>query len=394
MNLDLIDSRAARLAEALGDADLSRVDGKRARKIRSEALASLLHLRRISARISASLSVPPEELTRSAQSTAVTAAASSIDTGLAEWSPDTPVDLDQPAKALDIYATYRSTASRAPLLSRAAEAELCKAIEAGLTAAHRLAQEEQIDETLSADLRKVMHDGHLAEQTMVESNLRLVMAIARRHGWSTLEPLDLIQEGNRGLIHAVKTFDYQRGNKFSTYATWWIRQAITRAIADQGRLIRVPVHVHEKVDPVDRQRRRLGYSWAEVLTSPQLMPEFPEQDIFRAAAVLSQVLTVEQVVELGSPWEPTCDQTEMALDRMSVRAAADAMLAYVASALGERSARVLRHRFGFYGEQETLEEVGGHFGITRERARQLQVAAIKELAANPALLAAHEGVLP
>jgi RNA polymerase primary sigma factor len=231
----------------------------------------------------------------------------------------------------------------------------------------------------------------LAKKKLIESNLRLVMAITRNYTKASVPLLDLIQEGNLGLIRAVEKFDYKLGYKLSTYATWWIRQAITRALADQGRTIRLPVHVADQVRRLLRARRQLAQKFNREPTIAELAKE-TQQSEERVRELLE---LVENPVSLETPvgdgeslyGDLIEDVNSLAPHEQSAQQARGRELADALEQLNPRMRRVLSLRFGLDGEPpQTLEEVGGQLGITRERVRQLETRALRELrTANPGL---------
>jgi RNA polymerase primary sigma factor len=230
-----------------------------------------------------------------------------------------------------------------------------------------------------------------AKRRLIESNLRLVMAITRNYTKATVPLLDLIQEGNLGLIRAVEKFDYRLGYKLSTYATWWIRQAITRALADQGRTIRLPVHVADQVRRLLRARRQLAQKLNREPTLAELARETQQSD----ERVRELLELVETPVSLETPvgdgeslyGDLIEDVHALAPDEQSAEEARTRELAGALEQLNPRMRRVLSLRFGLDGESpQTLEEVGTQLGITRERVRQLETRALRELrTANPGL---------
>ena len=262
------------------------------------------------------------------------------------------VALDDPVK------TYLKEIGRVPLLSAEEEAALARAAQAG-------------DED--------------ARRRLSEANLRLVVSVAKRYAGRGLPFLDLIQEGNTGLIRAVDKFDYTKGNKFSTYATWWIRQAITRAIADQARTIRVPVHMVEVINKATRCNRKLVQELGREPTLEEIAEELnlPIEKIIEANRTAADTLSLdtpvgdEEDTTIGSFVED--DNTPGPADATSNTLLAEA-LSEILNTLTEREADVLRLRFGMYdGKTHTLEEVGQIFGVTRERIRQIENKAIRKL---------------
>ena len=235
------------------------------------------------------------------------------------------------------------------------------------------------------ELARLKDEGdEAAKRKLIESNLRLVMSITRNYTKAGVPLLDLIQEGNLGLIRAVEKFDYKLGFKLSTYATWWIRQAITRALADQGRTIRLPVHVAEQVRKVMRARRVL----AQKLNREALLPEIAKESGFPPERVRTLLELIEDPVSLETPvgdgeslYGDLIEDTK--LDRPDVTTSDNLRAVELADALGVLNPRmrlVLARRFGLDGEiPQTLEEVGASLGITRERVRQLESRALREL---------------
>ena len=286
----------------------------------------------------------------------------------------------------DLVRIYLREIGRVPLLTAHDEVELAKAIEAGLFADEMMQGGARIDgggPTLS-DLMLVSADGNRAKQRLIEANLRLVVSIAKRYIGRGLVFLDLIQEGNLGLIRAVEKFDYTKGYKFSTYATWWIRQAITRAIADQARTIRIPVHMVETINKMARIQRQLHQDLGREATPDEIAAEMgmhPDR-----VAVIQRI--AQEPVSLQSPiGEEDSDLGDFIEDADAVvpmEAAAFIMLQdqldQVLENLSVREQRIIQLRFGLTdGHPRTLEEVGREFGVTRERIRQIESKTLAKL---------------
>ena len=286
----------------------------------------------------------------------------------------------------DLVRLYLTDIGQYTLLTKDDEVRLAKAIEAGKLATEEMAQTANITATKRRELRKAIRDGEIAERAFVQSNLRLVVSIAKKYQASGLPLLDLIQEGNLGLMHAVEKFDWRKGFKFSTYATWWIRQAITRGIANTGRTIRLPVHAGDTLARLQKARSRLELKYGRPATLAELakeveMPEDKVTEALRFAAEplsLSEPLREDGDAELG----------DVVVDRSAespFEAAATALLPEeiqrLLAPLDEREREILRLRFGLdgVGEQRTLEEVGEHFNLTRERIRQIEARAMSKL---------------
>jgi len=285
----------------------------------------------------------------------------------------------------DPVRLYLNEIGRYPLLTAQQEVELALQMEGGRRAGERLAVEEVLSEEDRAFLAHEVAIGASAHQKLVQSNLRLVVALARRYVGRGMALLDLIQEGNVGLMRAVDRFDYRRGFKFSTYATWWIRQAISRAIADQGRTIRMPVHVLDTVNKLTRARRDM----AQVLGRAPTLDELAKELDLEPARVAELSRIAQDTVSLETPVGEGEDGTlgDLVEDADSVRPADVATfsslqdsLAQALEGLNERERQVLIMRFGLAdGRLRTLEEVGAHFNVTRERIRQLETKALAKL---------------
>ena len=297
--------------------------------------------------------------------------------------PAGEADPGRPAATSNLVRIYLREIGRVPLLTAEDEVELAKSIEAGLFADEKL-RGGSLQGAEAADLEFLVAEGERAKQRLIEANLRLVVSIAKRYIGRGLVFLDLIQEGNLGLIRAVEKFDYTRGYKFSTYATWWIRQAITRAIADQARTIRVPVHMVETINKLARVQRQLHQDLGREATPEEIAAEMgiePERvaDIQRIA---------QEPVSLQSPiGEEESDLGNFIEDAdavVPIEAAAFIMLQdqleRVLDELSGREQRIIQLRFGLTdGHPRTLEEVGREFGVTRERIRQIESKTLAKL---------------
>jgi RNA polymerase primary sigma factor len=284
----------------------------------------------------------------------------------------------------DLVRIYLREIGRVPLLTAEDEVDLAKAIEAGLFAHEKLHGGFPLRGAERAELETVVADGVRGKQRLIEANLRLVVSIAKRYIGRGLTFLDLIQEGNLGLIRAVEKFDYTRGYKFSTYATWWIRQAITRAIADQARTIRVPVHMVETINKLARVQRQLHQELGREASVEEVAAEMGIE-VERVAEIQR---IAQEPVSLQSPiGEEESDLGDFIEDADAVvpmEAAAFIMLQdqleRVLQELAEREQRIIQLRFGLTdGHPRTLEEVGREFGVTRERIRQIESKTLAKL---------------
>jgi RNA polymerase primary sigma factor len=284
----------------------------------------------------------------------------------------------------DPVRLYLNEIGRYPLLTSQQEVELAMQMEAGVRAQARLAEEGLIDDD-RAFLGHEIDMGDAAQKQLVQSNLRLVVALARRYVGRGMALLDLIQEGNVGLMRAVERFDYRRGFKFSTYATWWIRQAISRAIADQGRTIRMPIHVLDSVNKLTRAKREMTQAMGRAPTIDELAFDL-DIDPGRVAE-LQRI--AQDTVSLETPVGEDEDGTlgdlveDLESDRppdVATFSSLQDQLAMALEGLNEREREVLIMRFGLAdGRMRTLEEVGSHFKVTRERIRQLETKALAKL---------------
>ena len=286
----------------------------------------------------------------------------------------------------DLVRLYLTDIGQYTLLTKDDEVRLAKAIEAGKEAGEEMAKAKTLTATKRRELRKAIRDGEVAERAFVQSNLRLVVSIAKKYQASGLPLLDLIQEGNLGLMHAVEKFDWRKGFKFSTYATWWIRQAITRGIANTGRTIRLPVHAGDTLARLQKARSRLELKYGRPATLAELskeveMPEDKVTEALRFAAEplsLSEPLREDGDAELGDVVE---DRSAESPFETAATALLPEEIQRLLAPLDEREREILRLRIGLDGSSEgrTLEEVGEHFNLTRERIRQIEARAMSKL---------------
>ncbi len=283
----------------------------------------------------------------------------------------------------DLVRIYLREIGRVPLLTAHDEVELAKAIEAGLFAEEKV-QSGGCAGARMAELMLVAADGIAAKQRLIEANLRLVVSIAKRYIGRGMVFLDLIQEGNLGLIRAVEKFDYTKGYKFSTYATWWIRQAITRAIADQARTIRIPVHMVETINKMARIQRQLHQDLGREATPEELAVEMglPPDRVMEIQRIAQEPVSLQ--APIGEEDSDLGDFIEDADAVVPMEAAAFLMLQdqleEVLDDLSVREQRIIQLRFGLTdGHPRTLEEVGREFGVTRERIRQIESKTLAKL---------------
>jgi RNA polymerase primary sigma factor len=288
------------------------------------------------------------------------------------------------APTSDPVRMYLREIGRVPLLAAEEEVDLAKRVEAGLAATQLLALPD-LDPDRGRALHRVERGGQLAKRKLVESNLRLVVSIAKRYVGRGLLFLDLIQEGNLGLIRAVEKFDYTRGYKFSTYATWWIRQAITRAIADQARTIRIPVHMVETINKLVRTQRQLLQELGREPTAEEIgrVMELPAERVREIIKFSQEPVSLESPVgeeedsNLGDFIEDP--DAVVPLDAASFILLQE-QIEGVLHTLTEREKKVIQLRFGMTdGQPRTLEEVGIEFGVTRERIRQIESKTLSKL---------------
>jgi len=284
----------------------------------------------------------------------------------------------------DPMSLYLDDISHISLLSREEEVTLAKQIEEGARAETELLtpnitplERHICQEKISAGVR--------ARNRLIEANYRLVISVAKKYANQGVNFMDLIQEGNIGLIKAVKKFDYRRGYKFSTYATWWIRQAVTRALADQGRTIRIPVHMSERINKYTRTTRSLVQTLGRDPTLEEIAAamETSVKGIKQLQKIIQHPLSIEKTIgdtqesNLGDFLE---DSSSPTLSESATRHILKERMDRVLTSLSAREGRILRLRFGLYdGKTYTLEEVGQKFGVTRERVRQIEATALRKL---------------
>ncbi|MBW0270657.1 RNA polymerase subunit sigma [Nocardia sp. MH4] len=311
------------------------------------------------------------------------------------WDEEESEALRQARKDAELTASadsvraYLKQIGKVALLNAEEEVELAKRIEAGLFAAEKMREFAEAGEKLSVTTRRdfnwIVRDGNRAKNHLLEANLRLVVSLAKRYTGRGMAFLDLIQEGNLGLIRAVEKFDYTKGYKFSTYATWWIRQAITRAMADQARTIRIPVHMVEVINKLGRIQRELLQDLGREPTPEELAKEMditPEkvleiQQYAREPISLDQTIGDEGDSQLGDFIEDS--EAVVAVDAVSFTLLQD-QLQSVLETLSEREAGVVRLRFGLTdGQPRTLDEIGQVYGVTRERIRQIESKTMSKL---------------
>jgi RNA polymerase primary sigma factor len=285
----------------------------------------------------------------------------------------------------DPVRMYLKEIGKVPLLTAEEEVDLAKRIEAGLFASEKLATTRKIADKTRRDMEAIERDGQLAKKKLVEANLRLVVSIAKRYVGRGMLFLDLIQEGNLGLIRAVEKFDYTKGYKFSTYATWWIRQAITRAIADQARTIRIPVHMVETINKLIRIQRQLLQDLGREPTPEEIAKEMdltPDKvreilKVSQEPVSLETPIGEEEDSHLGDFIEDS--DAVVPVDAASFILLQE-QLDSVLHTLSEREKKVIQLRFGLTdGHPRTLEEVGREFGVTRERIRQIESKTLSKL---------------
>ena len=323
------------------------------------------------------------------------------DDGSSVWDEDESAALRQARKDAELTASadsvraYLKQIGKVALLNAEQEVSLAKRIEAGLYATYRMEQMEEayaagdkdakLTPAVKRDLRAIARDGRKAKNHLLEANLRLVVSLAKRYTGRGMAFLDLIQEGNLGLIRAVEKFDYTKGYKFSTYATWWIRQAITRAMADQARTIRIPVHMVEVINKLGRIQRELLQDLGREPTPYELSKEMDitEEKVLEIQQYAREPISLDQTIgdegdsQLGDFIEDS--EAVIAVDAVSFTLLQD-QLQDVLHTLSDREAGVVKLRFGLTdGMPRTLDEIGQVYGVTRERIRQIESKTMSKL---------------
>jgi RNA polymerase nonessential primary-like sigma factor len=287
-------------------------------------------------------------------------------------------DLDSASPAADLVRVYLNGIGKTALLSAEDEVELAKRIEAGLYAQHLVETRKRLGDKRKSDLAMLAADGQSARQHLLEANLRLVVSLAKRYTGRGMPLLDLIQEGNLGLIRAMEKFDYAKGFKFSTYATWWIRQAITRGMADQSRTIRLPVHLVEQVNKLARIKREMH----QILGREATEEELAEESGIAADKIVDLLAHSRDPVSLDMPVgsdeeAPLGDFIEdaeaMSAENTVIAELLHTDIRHVLATLDERERQVIQLRFGLDdGQPRTLDQIGKLFGLSRERVRQIE----------------------
>ncbi|MGH3723620.1 MAG: sigma-70 family RNA polymerase sigma factor [Mycobacterium sp.] len=294
-------------------------------------------------------------------------------------------DLDAQSPAADLVRVYLNGIGKTALLTAEDEVELAKRIEAGLYAQHLLNTKKRLGEARKRDLGVIVREGSAARSHLLEANLRLVVSLAKRYTGRGMPLLDLIQEGNLGLIRAMEKFDYAKGFKFSTYATWWIRQAITRGMADQSRTIRLPVHLVEQVNKLARIKRELHQRLGREASDEELAEESGIAvekisdllDHSRDPVSLDMPVGADEEAPLGDFIE---DTEAMSAENAVIAELLHSDVRSVLSTLDEREQQVIRLRYGLDdGQARTLDQIGKLFGLSRERVRQIEREVMNKL---------------
>jgi RNA polymerase nonessential primary-like sigma factor len=294
-------------------------------------------------------------------------------------------DLDAQSPAADLVRVYLNGIGKTALLTAEQEVDLAKRIEAGVFAQHMAETARKLTPQRRTELEALVRDGKVAKNHLLEANLRLVVSLAKRYTGRGMPLLDLIQEGNLGLIRAVEKFDYAKGYKFSTYATWWIRQAITRGMADQSRTIRLPVHLVEQVNKLARIKRDLHQSLGREATNEELGKEVgltPEKvadllDHARDPVSLDMPVGTDEDAPLGDFIE---DGEATDAESAVISGLLQDDLRRVLATLDDREQSVIRLRYGLDdGQPRTLDQIGRQFGLSRERVRQIEREVMSKL---------------
>jgi RNA polymerase primary sigma factor len=332
-------------------------------------------------------SAPGRQTRRAASPTARAAAATAAAaTAAVAQEAAVEVDLDDQTSVMgDSVHTYLKSIGRTSLLTAEEEVNLAKRIEAGLYAEHKLETETGLSRRYREDLEAVAGDGRRAKAHMLEANLRLVVSVAKKYSDRGLSLLDVVQEGNLGLIRAVEKFDYTKGYKFSTYAMWWIRQAIQRGFADSARTIRLPVHVLEMLSKLSRVERDMHQRLGREPTPEELAVELdrtPDQ-IEELLRTSRQPISLDSTI--GEDGETSIGDLIEDVDAPEASELVDRQLMadqlrHALDALTPREATIMAMRFGLYdGNPHTLDEIGKALGLTRERIRQLEKQSLSKL---------------
>ena len=318
-----------------------------------------------------------------------------VDTADVGPEVDHPVREDEVATP-DLVRLYLDEIGRAPLLDAATEVDLAQRIEAGLYARHLLDQIDRLEHrraiklqaarkvASTVELTRLATDGESAKRAFIKANLRLVVSLARRYTRASMPLLDLIQEGNVGLVRAVEKFDYARGYKFSTYATWWIRQSIGRAIAEQSRTVRLPVHQVEKLSRLSRARRDLSASLGRDATDLEVAADLgiPVEGVHDLDAISRTPASLDALVgeDGGATLGDLVDNADPGPEEVVIDRATRAALVGLLDRLPEREADVVRARYGLVpGPKQTYEQISGRIGVSRERVRQIEREALERL---------------
>lgn len=302
----------------------------------------------------------------------------------ARWAPPSPAIARFAGGSTDAVRDYLHQIGRFPLLTAEDEVALAQSIEVGLFAEEKLAEEADLTPAMVRELRLIAAEGRAAHRRFICCNLKLVVSIAKRYSGRGVPFMDIIQEGNLGLDRAVKKFDYQQGFKFSTYAMWWIRQSITRSLADSARLIRIPVHTMEKINKLGRIGRDITGLLGREATIDEIAEEadLNSEEVARLLGVDREPVSLHMPAADGSASElgDLIEDVNAASvdDTVCVNLRDDEVRRRV-SQLPEREAKIVRLRYGLDGNPMTCSQVGEIFGVSRERIRQLEARALRML---------------